>query len=127
MSEIEPPHRHHTGALPRWLEGITAISALIVSVASIFIPLHNSDIQAKLVKASSYPYLIGGVSDATLEGKDQISIDLLNNGVGPADERSLKVSIDGRYVTSVPDLIRTVVGPAEADAAIKLLKPFKNT
>src|SRR5450631_3253405 len=114
----EPPHRHHGGALPRWLEWTTAIAALVVSVSSIFIAIRNGDIENRMLKANSFPYLYGGVSDATPEGGDQISIDFVNNGVGPANEKSLKVKVGGRYVTSVKDLIRTAVGPADADQAV---------
>jgi len=124
--DIEPRHRHHGGGLPRWLEWVTAISALVVSVASIFIAIHNGEIENKMLKANSFPYLIGGTSDATLEGQERISIDLLNNGVGPADERSLRMRLGDHYVTSVKDLIHTVVGPAEGDKAFSLLKAYKN-
>jgi hypothetical protein len=122
----EPPHRHHGGVLPRWLEWTTAIAALVVSVSSIFIAIRNGDIENRMLKANSFPYLFGGVSDATPEGGDQISIDFVNNGVGPADERSLKVKVGGRYVTSVKDLIRTAVGPADADKALAVLHDFHN-
>jgi hypothetical protein len=117
----EPPHRHHGAGLPRWLEWTTAIAALVVSVSSIFIAIRNGDIENRMLKASSFPYLYGGVSDAAPDGRDQISIDFANNGVGPANEESLKVKVGDRYVTSVKDLIRAAVGPADADAATKAL------
>jgi hypothetical protein len=122
----EPPHRRHGGALPRWLEWTTAIAALVVSVSSIFIAIRNGDIENRMLKANSFPYLYGGVSDAAPDGHDQISIDFVNNGVGPANQQSLKVKVDGRYVTSVKDLIRASVPPADADEAVAVLKNFHN-
>src|SRR5258708_18047659 len=122
----EPPHRRHGGGLPRWLEWTTAIAALVVSVSSIFIAIRNGDIENRMLKANSLPYLFIGVSDVTPEGADQISIDLVNNGVGPANEKSLKVKVGDRYVTSVEDLIRTAVGPADAAEAAKVLKDYHN-
>ncbi len=122
MSEIEPPHRRHTGSLPRWLEWTTAISALVISVCSIGVALYNARIESRLLKANSYPYLVAGVSDATPDGKELISIDLRNNGVGPADERSLRIRLGDRYVTDVDSLIRAAVDPADADQAVKLLQ-----
>ena len=122
----EPPHRRHGGGLPRWLEWTTAIAALVVSVSSIFIAIRNGDIENRMLKANSLPYLFIGVSDVTPEGADQISIDLVNNGVGPANEKSLKVKVGDRYVTSVEDLIRTAVGPADAAEAVKVLKNYHN-
>jgi hypothetical protein len=125
--DLEPPHRHRSGGLPIWLEWITAVSALIVSVCSIAIAIHNGQIENKMLKANSYPYLVGVISDATPDDRPQISMDFFNNGVGPADERSLKISVDGRYVTSVQDLIATALGPKEAPRALPLLHGMHNT
>jgi hypothetical protein len=119
----EPPHapHHRPSSLPRWLEWTTAISALVISVCSIGIAVYNATIESRLLKANSYPYLVTGVSDATPEGQHRIYIDLLNNGVGPADERSLKINVGGRYVTSVRDLITTALAPADPTEAIQQL------
>lgn len=123
----EPPHAPHRGSsLPRWLEWTTAISALIISVCSIGIAVYNASIESRLLKANSYPYLIGVASDATDDGKDQISIDFYNNGVGPADEQSLTVKVGNHYVTSLPDLISTAAGPKDAAAALAALHFTRN-
>jgi hypothetical protein len=125
--DIEPPHRPRGGALPRWLEWVTAISALVVSVCSIFIALRNGEIENRMVKANSFPYLIGVSSDATPDGGERISVDLLNNGIGPADEQSLRIRVGGRYVTSVPDLIATAVGAQDAAPATASLHWVRNS
>jgi hypothetical protein len=123
----EPPHLPHRGSsLPRWLEWMTAISALVISICSIGIAVYNASIESRLLKANSYPHLFGGVSDVNPEGQDRISLDLVNNGVGPASERSLKIRIGERYVTNVKDLVRAIVGPAEGDKAAELLKDYHN-
>jgi len=124
--EVHPPHHPH-GGLPGWLEWVTSVSALIVSVTSIVIAVHSGDTMEKLVKANSFPYLIGVASDASPEGADRISVDFYNNGVGPADERSLKIKVAGRYVTSIEDLIAAGVGPQDAPAAIGALRSYRNT
>jgi hypothetical protein len=119
----EPPHRRHGGSsLPRWLEWTTAISALVISVCSIGVALYNANIESRLLKASSYPYLVEGVSDATPEGPERIIVELLNNGVGPADERSLRIKVGDRYVTDLDGFIRAAVPPAEADHALESLR-----
>jgi hypothetical protein len=130
--EVHAPHDHkpHGGGLgrpPAWLEWFTSIAALIVSISSIVIAVHHGETMDKLVKANSFPYLIVSTSDATPEGRAVLSIDLLNNGVGPADERSLRIKIGDRYVTSVKDLLAAVLGPEEAERAKDELKPLKNT
>jgi hypothetical protein len=119
----EPPHPSHkpSSSLPRWLEWTTAIAALVISISSIGIALYNAGIESRLLKANSYPYLVTGVSDATPDGQHRIYIEFINNGVGPADERSLRIRVGGRYVTSVKDLIATALAPTDATEAISKL------
>jgi hypothetical protein len=118
--EVHQPHAPH-GGLPRWLELVIAVTALITSVSSIAIALHHGQVMERLVQANSIPYMQAGFSDATLEGDDVISLDLLNRGVGPAHEKSLRVKVGDRYVRSVPELISASLGvanPAEAQKAL---------
>jgi hypothetical protein len=113
---------HHGGGVPRWLELIIAVTALITSISSIAIAVHHGKIMEKLVQANSIPYLQGGFSDATVEGDDVLSLDLLNRGVGPAHEKSLRVKVGGRYVRSVPELLAVTLGPDQAAEAKKALR-----
>ena len=80
----------------------------------------------KLVQANSMPYVYGGFSNATLQGEDVISLDLVNNGVGPAHEQSLRVKVGGRYVTSLADLVSASVEPEQALEAKNVLHPIWN-
>lgn len=123
--EIEKPHR--SGALPVWLEWVTSVSALVISVSSIFIAIHNGHDEDKMVQAQSFPYLETSRDNATPEGEPLLSLNLLSEGVGPAHEQSLIVRVGDRYVTSVKDLITTVVGPDEAPGAIDALRYTVNT
>jgi len=118
--EVHQPHARH-GGLPRWLEVVIAVTALITSISSIAIALHHGEIMDKLVEANSIPYLQGGFSDATMEGDKVLSLDLLNRGVGPAHEKSLRLKVGDRYVRSVPELLAASLGPEEAAAAQKPL------
>jgi hypothetical protein len=118
--EVHHPHARH-GGLPRWLELAIAITALTTSVSSIIIAVHHGRTMDKLVKANSIPYVIGGFSDITPEGERVLSLDLLNRGVGPAHERSLRVKVDDRYVRSVQELFDATLGPEQAQAAAKSL------
>lgn len=119
-----PHHRH--GGLPRWLELVIAVTALVTSVSSIAIAVHHGHVMEKLVQANSLPYLQGGFSDATPEGERVLSLDLLNRGVGPAHEKSLRVKVDGRYVTSLRELIAASLGADEAEAADEALETLQN-
>lgn len=121
--EVHQPHAHRRrrghGGLPRWLELAIAITALTTSISSIVIAMHHGRTMDKLVKANSIPYIIGGFSDITPEGERMLSLDLLNRGVGPAQERSLRVTVDGKYVTSVEKLFEATIGPEHAAAALQ--------
>jgi hypothetical protein len=119
--EVHHPHAGHGGGLPRWLELTLAIAALVTSVSSIAIAVHHGEIMNKLVEANSIPYLQGGFSDATDDGRAVLSLDLLNRGVGPAHQKSLRVKVDGRYVHNVQEFLAATLGPEQATAAMKPL------
>lgn len=120
--EVHTPHRPRprragkVEGIPRWLELALAVTALITSVSSIVLAIGNGKSMDKLVRANSVPYLQGGFSDITPEGADVLTLDLLNRGVGPAHEKSLRVKVDGRYVRSMNELISASLG-AEAAAS----------
>lgn len=111
--EVHQPHARH-GGLPRWLELGIAMTALITSISSIVIAIHHGKTMEKLVEANSLPYMQGGISDVTTTGEQVMSFDLLNRGVGPAHEKSLRIKVDGQYVTSVDGLIAASLTPDQA-------------
>jgi len=124
--EIHHPHTRHGGALPRWLELIIAVTALVTSISSIAIAVHNGNVMERLVEANSIPYMQGGFSEVTPEGQDVLSLDLLNRGVGPAHEESLRVKVGDRYVRSVPELVSASLGPDQAAGALLVFHLMAN-
>jgi hypothetical protein len=123
--EVHQPHARHRG-LPQWLELTIAGTALVTSISSIAIAVHHWEIMGKLVQANSIPFVIGGFSDITPEGERVLSMDLLNRGVGPAKQRSLRVKVDDRYVRSVEELLSASLGAEQALAALKPLAIARN-
>jgi hypothetical protein len=123
--EVHTPHARH-GALPRWLEMAIAITALTTSISSIIIAVYHGRTMERLVQANSIPYIVGGFSDVSPEGARVVSLDLLNRGVGPAHERSLRVKVGGRYVTSTKEVLAASLGPEQATEAEKVLDISKN-
>jgi len=105
---------------------VIAVSALVTSISSIAIALHHGHIMAKLVQANSFPYMQGGFSDRTPEDKEVLSLDLLNRGVGPAHQQSLRVKVGERYVTSVNELFAAALGPEQSVKAREVLHPIWN-
>jgi hypothetical protein len=120
--EVHHPHGRHGGGLPQWLELTIAGTALVTSICSIVIAIHHGQTMEKLVQANSIPYLIGGFSTATTTGDKVLSLDFLNRGVGPAHERSLRVKVDGQYVTSMDELIVKSLPPDQAAEVRKARK-----
>jgi hypothetical protein len=126
--DIEPQHtRHRSGGLPAWLEWVTSISALVISVCSIFIAVHNGHDADKALQAQTYPYLDQDRSDATPTHAKRLSIGFVNNGVGPAHEQSFRIKAGGRYMTSLNELIASAVGPADIKAVRAALDPLMNS
>lgn len=72
----------------------------------------------KLVEANSLPYLQVTTSNAAPDGRDRISLDMENDGAGPAHEFSLKLKVGDHYVTNGNDLLITVFGREEASKAL---------
>ena len=68
----------------------------------------------------------GGFSDETIEGEKVLSLELLNRGVGPAHEQSLRVTVGGQYVKSVRELISASLGPEQAQKARDVVHPLWN-
>lgn len=124
--EVHQPHAHHQRGLPKWLEMTIAGTALVTSICSIVIAIHHGHTMEKLVQANSIPFVIGGFSDITPEGQRVLSLDLLNRGVGPAKQRSLRVKVDDKYVTSVDELMTASLGAEQAQASKELLNFANN-
>jgi hypothetical protein len=103
---------------------VIAVTALVTSISSIAIAVHHGRIMEKLVQANSLPYMQGGFSDVLPDGERVLSLDLLNRGVGPAHQKSLRVKVDGQYVNSTHELIQASLG-AEAAAAERAFKPVQ--
>jgi hypothetical protein len=124
--EVHQPHAHHRGGLPRWLELLIALTALVTSISSIAIAVHHGHIMEKLVLANSIPYLQSGFSDSTPEGERILSLDFFNRGVGPAHQKSLRVKVDGRYVKNAQELYAASLGPELAAQAATAFVTTKN-
>ena len=118
VPEVPRKRRARRGeGLPRWLEMTIAVTALVTSVSSIVIAVQHGHTMEKLVEANSIPYLESGFSAATTEGANVLSLDLLNRGVGPAHEESLRVTVDNRPVKSFRELVLASLGPSDGPRA----------
>lgn len=101
-------HHHHTGT--RWLDLVLAISAMIVSVVSLFVAIHHGETMEKMVEADTWPYVDFGRSTATPDNKPAAVLILTNNGVGPARIETFEVRFKGSPVTDKVAFIKEASG-----------------
>ena len=114
-------HAHKTGH--GWIDLAIALSAIMISVVSLFIAVANGRTEEKLVAASSWPFLTFETEKDGLEsGGWTIYFHLRNSGVGPARVHWLRMSLDGRAIRDRADLMRRCCGlpGGSADDQIRL-------
>jgi len=92
------------------LEMAVAIAALVTSVTSIWLSLHQGDDMARLVQAQSWPYLEYESSN-TGDSGPEIDIAVRNAGVGPAKVKSFAVLFDGKPAPGWAALIKACCLP----------------
>ena len=104
-------HAHKTGH--RWVDMVIALSAITISVISLFVAIAHGRTEEKLVAANSWPFLVYKSSqNGLVQGSRTVALSLENSGVGPARLQSVKVSLDGRPVRSFDELMARCCGMA---------------
>ena len=117
-------HARHTGH--RWLDLVIAMSAITISIISLFVAIEHGRTEARLVAASSWPFLVyTSENDGIDMSRRAIVMRLDNNGVGPARVQSVSVLLDGKAVRSREALMAACCGvakgqPIEAQVALGL-------
>jgi hypothetical protein len=113
---VTPEEAHHE--IPksghRWIDISVAGCALVVSVTSLFVAMRHgrsmermAEANAKLVQANSWPVLQRYQSDTgPVPGSKVYSLNVVNNGVGPAKVEAVEVTWKGQPVASVRELVR---------------------
>jgi hypothetical protein len=104
-------HAHKTGH--RWVDMAIAISAITISVISLFVAIEHGKTEEKLVAANSWPFVIFQSSENGLvSGSRILDLRLQNSGVGPARVQYVKVMLDGRPVHDHSELLARCCGVA---------------
>jgi hypothetical protein len=103
--EHETPHvAHSTGR--RWLDLTLALSAMFVSIVSLVVAVHHGKAMDRLVAANSWPFLMYGTSNTDPQGHRSISLNIENDGVGPARVQTFEVWWQGQPVSTAPELLQ---------------------
>jgi hypothetical protein len=116
----EPPELKRTGG--KWLDLMLALSAIFVSMCSLFLAYNSSNSMERLVQANSMPFIQLESGNATDEGEPGVlGFAARNAGTGPARVHSFQYIVDGQivprrgYVTA--NILRACC-EAELDAAL---------
>ena len=119
-AHAHPPH----GSGVRWLDMSLALSAFVVSLASLWLTVHNARTMERLVAANSYPnidYDFGNQFDFQ-DGRGlrpALYLALVNSGIGPARLRSIELSFDGKPAANLRAVLETCCTAEPASALPK--------
>ena len=104
-------HAHKTGH--GWVDMAIAISAITISVISLFVAIEHGKTEEKLVAANSWPFLVFQSSENGLVvGSRVLDLRLQNSGVGPARVQSVKVILNGHPIHNHSELMTRCCGLA---------------
>lgn len=101
---------------------IMSVSAITISIISLFVAIEHGRTQHDLLAASNWPFLGTMVSDGS-DADHRIEIGVVNSGVGPAKIKSFELFYKDRPVTSGLDLLRACCGLSADPAEIKTQLP----
>ncbi len=89
-----------------WFDFLAASAAIFISVVSLIIGMRGESIQRELLAANSWPFV-----QVSEERNDRYSsIEIRNDGVGPAKVMSFEVFYDGKPATDIFDLLQRCCG-----------------
>lgn len=115
----EPPKRPHRRApRHRLFEILIGFGVLLISGVSVFVAYNANRTQERILAASVWPSLIFGTSDLSKDGVPQLSMDLLNRGVGPARVRWAEVLYEGRAMSGPSALLAACCDTTSEDAGL---------
>lgn len=103
--DLEHHHHHHTGR--RWLDVALGLSAIAISVISLFVAVHHGQTMEKMVAASTWPYVDFAFSTTNADGEEHGSLTLMNSGVGPAKIESFEIFYQGKPLANGRELLTT--------------------
>jgi hypothetical protein len=106
QSEIEHAH-HHTGR--PWWDLVLGISAIVISLVSVFLAIHNGHAMERLVQANSWPFIKLTYTTSNTDGTPHNHLDITNKGVGPASIESLEVFYEGQSIGSPRGLLNAML------------------
>jgi hypothetical protein len=124
VEEQAHEHRPH-GTGFRWLDISLALSAFIVSLASLWLTVHNARTMERLVTANSYPNIDVQPGNRFDFGDGQglrpaVYLSLANTGIGPARLRTVEIGYGGHAALNLTELLTLCCTASPVGAAPKI-------
>jgi hypothetical protein len=86
---------------------LVTVPTFVISLALAYATFVQADATRKIQLSETWPYIAFGTSNISPEGKDEISIDLINDGVGPARLEQMELLYKGRPMASPREFLRS--------------------
>jgi hypothetical protein len=118
--ETEHHHHHHTGH--KWLDVTLAVSAVFISLMSLFLAIQHGRVMEKMVEANTWPFVMVYVSTSNLDATPHVSIHVANKGIGPAKIESLEVFDSGVPQGGTQPLLRTMLKATDPSRHIPVIR-----
>jgi hypothetical protein len=113
-ASAEPPEVKRTGR--NWLDMLLALTAIFVSVSSLFLAYNSSNSMERLVQANSMPFIQLGSGNATDDGTPGVmAFSVRNAGSGPARVHTFSFTVDGEEIAREGYVVANVVRACCAD------------
>ena len=109
--ETEHHHHHHTGH--RWLDMTLGVSAVFISLMSLFLAIQHGRVMEKMVEATTWPYVMVRFSTSNPDGSPHVRLEVSNKGVGPAKVESLEVFYHDAAQPGGEALLQAILRPAD--------------
>jgi hypothetical protein len=87
-------------------EVLVALPTLVISIALAYFSFVQADASRKMQESGTWPYISYGTSNSSPEGKDEISFNLSNDGVGPARLKEMEFLYKGKPMRDPVDFLR---------------------
>jgi hypothetical protein len=95
---------------------VTAVVAVLISCAAMYAAWTQADATRIQIEAQTWPRIVSYVNMSTTDGRtDLFQVMVANHGVGPAEIRSMRVTLGGEPVTSFGDMFELMGGTGSAE------------
>jgi hypothetical protein len=82
------------------------IPTVVLSLALAYFTFVQADATRKIQQSETWPYVLFGTGNGTPEGKKEITLNLTNNGVGPARLEAMELVYRGKAMSNPTEFLK---------------------